>query len=138
VTSVGTANACPAGAPESVIVSSRASTEVAAGNRGEQRLSIGVLRIAEDVSDEAGFHHLAAPHHRDEIADLGRDAQIMGDEDDRQAKPLAQIRQQLQHLRLHGNVERRDRLVGHQHVGLQRQGPARPMRWRWPPENSCG
>ncbi len=58
--------------------------------------------------------HNAILHHSDEIADLGCDPEIMGDEDDGEAEPLAQLGQQFQHLRLHGNVERGDRLVGDQ------------------------
>ena len=87
----------------------------------QQRLRIGVLRIAEHLSCEPLLDHDAVLHHRNEIADLGCDPQIMRDEDDGEAKPLAQFRQQLQHLRLHGNIERRDRLVRDQHVRLQRQ-----------------
>ena len=55
---------------------------------GQQRLRIGVLRIAEDLAGQPLLHHLAVLHHRDEVADLRRDAQVMGDEDDRQAEPL--------------------------------------------------
>ena len=38
--------------------------------------------------------------------------------------------QQLEHLRLHRDVERRDRLVGHEHVGSSASARAMPMRWR--------
>jgi hypothetical protein len=37
---------------------------------------------------------LAVLHDRDEVADLRRDPQIMGDEDDGKAKPPAQLAQQ--------------------------------------------
>ena len=92
----------------------------------EQRLRIGVLRIAEHLAREPLLHHFTVLHHGDEIADLRGDAQIMRDEDDGEAEPLAQLREQLQHLRLHGNIERRDRLVGDQHVRLQRQRAREP------------
>ena len=77
----------------------------------------------ENVRRQSLFHHLAVLHHRDAVADLGRDAQVVGDEDHRQAETLAQIRQEPQDLRLHRDVERRNRLVRHQHFGTQRERP---------------
>ena len=44
----------------------------------------------------------------------GRRRRIVGDQDDRQAAPVAQVQQQPQDLRLHRHVERRRRLVGDQ------------------------
>ena len=51
---------------------------------------------------------------------------------------LADVGEQVEHLLLHRDVERRDRLVGDQHFGIRASARAMPMRWRWPPENSCG
>ena len=45
----------------------------------------------------------------------------MGDEQDRGAVGVADLAQQLQHLGLHGDVERRRRLVGDEQFRLQRQ-----------------
>ena len=45
----------------------------------------------------------------------------MRDEHDREAEPLAQFGEQLQHLRLHRDVERRHRLVGDEHLGFERE-----------------
>jgi hypothetical protein len=41
-------------------------------------------------------------------------------------------------LRLHRHVERRGRLVEHHELGFSTSARAIAMRWRWPPENSCG
>ena len=45
----------------------------------------------------------------------------MRDEQDREAEPLLQVLQEGQDLRLHGDVERRDRLVGDEHLGFERE-----------------
>ena len=47
--------------------------------------------------------------------------------------------QQVEDLRLDRDVERRHRLVGDDRAsGRSASARATPMRWRWPPENSCG
>ena len=59
----------------------------------------------------------------------------------RHEKPeiLLQVAQQVEHGRLHGDVERGDRLVGDQAaLGDDESARARPTRCRCPPESSCG
>ena len=85
-----------------------------------------MLRVAEHLARQPLLHHGAVLHHGDEVADLRGDAQIMGDEDDGEPEPLTQFGEQFQHLRLHGNIQRRDRLVRDQHVRLQRQRARQP------------
>ncbi len=63
----------------------------------------------------------AALHHRDAIADLRRHAQIMGNEQHRQAEPRFEVFKQVQNLRLHRHIERRDGFVGDQDFRLERQ-----------------
>jgi len=58
-------------------------------------------------------------HHGNIVADLRGDPQIMGDEQQRNAEPALDFIEQFQNLRLHGNVERRDRFVGDQHVRIE-------------------
>ncbi|MNT65922.1 hypothetical protein D3C72_2039460 [compost metagenome] len=79
--------------------------------------------IAEDLGADALFHDSPVLHDGDVVADLRRDPQIMRDEDNGQAQLLAQPRQQRQHLRLHGHVQRRHRLVGDQYLRLHGQRP---------------
>ena len=62
----------------------------------------------------------------------GDHAEIVGDQDDRQAVAVAQLEQQAQDLRLHGDVERGGRLVGDQQLR-----PARPARWRSSRAGAC-
>ena len=45
----------------------------------------------------------------------------MADEQHRQPQPRPQISQQRQHLRLYGDIERRDRLIGDQKIRTGRQ-----------------
>ena len=70
--------------------------------------------------------HEAVLHHRDTIADLGRNAQVMGDEDHGNPELAAQVDQQFQDLSLHRDIECGHRLVGDQHGRLQRQRPGKP------------
>jgi hypothetical protein len=46
-------------------------------------------------------------HHADPVGDLAHDAKVVGDEQHRHAEAALQLRQKLQDLRLHGDVERR-------------------------------
>ena len=53
--------------------------------------------------------------------DLRRNAQIVGDEQQRDAEAGLDFIEQFQHLRLHGDVQRRNRFIRHQYVGIERQ-----------------
>ena len=53
--------------------------------------------------------------------DMAHDAEVMRDEEVGQAELVLQILEQIDDLRLHGDVERRDRLVGDDQLGLHRQ-----------------
>ena len=65
------------------------------------------------------FLDLAAGiHHGDAVGDLPDDAEIMGDEQHRHAELVLQALDQLEDLRLDGDVERGGRLVGDQHLRL--------------------
>ena len=52
------------------------------------------------------------------LRDLAHDAEVVGDEQKRHAEPLLEVLQQLDDLRLHGDVERGGRLVGDEQIGL--------------------
>ena len=64
---------------------------------------------------------LARVHHRDPIGDLRHHAEIVGDQDQAHARLGLQLLQELEDLRLDGDIERGGRLVGDQHLGAQRQ-----------------
>ena len=92
-----------------------------AGGGFEQLPRVGLLRMGQDLRRRSLFDDAAMLHHGDVVADLGRDAQIVGDEQQRDAEPGLDFVEQFQHLRLHRDVERGDRLVRHQHIGIERQ-----------------
>ena len=83
-----------------------------------------MLRIGEQVVDVGALDDPAGIHHQHLVGDLGDDAEIMGDDQDRHAEPLLQVAQQVEDLGLDGDVERRGRLVGDQQRRLagQRHG----------------
>ena len=77
-----------------------------------------MLRRLEDVLDRPLLDDLAVLHHAHDVGEPAHDAEVMGDEQHRHAEPLLQFLEQREDLRLHGDVERRGRLVGDQEVGL--------------------
>jgi hypothetical protein len=81
---------------------------------------------------------LAEIHDRDAVADVLHHREVVGDEEIGEAEALLQVLQQVDDLRLDRHVERGDRLVADDQVGLTASARAMPMRWRWPPENWCG
>ena len=60
-------------------------------------------------------------HHADVVGDDAHDREVVGDEEVRQAELGLQVGEQAQDLRLHEHVERRDRLVEDDDLGLQRE-----------------
>jgi hypothetical protein len=56
------------------------------------------LRICQDSRRRATFHDEAVLHHRDIVADLRGDAQIAGDEQQRDAELALNFVEQLEHL----------------------------------------
>ena len=60
------------------------------------------------------FDQAAGVHHSDAVRHLRDYGKIVGDEQHRQREFLAQLAEQVEHLRLDGDVERGRRLVGNQ------------------------
>ncbi len=72
----------------------------------------------EDLLHRPLLDDLAAIHDADHVRDAPHDAEIVGDEQQAHAEPRANFRQQGQDLRLHGDVERRGRLIRDQQIRL--------------------
>ena len=72
----------------------------------------------EDLAHRTLLDDGAAVHDGDAVGHLGDDAEIVGDEQQRQAVLGPQLAQQIQHLRLDGDVERRRRFVGDDERGM--------------------
>ena len=73
-------------------------------------------------------------HHRHPVGDTAHDGKVVGDEQVRGRFAPANLHQ-VDDLGLHRDVQRRDRLVGHDHPRIQAMPRAMPTRCRWPPEN---
>jgi hypothetical protein len=80
----------------------------------QQRAGIGMAGIVEDLAHIAGLHHLARIHHHHLVAQFRDQPQIVGDDDHGRLQFALQFAQQMDDLRLHGDVERRRRLVRQQ------------------------
>ena len=77
--------------------------------------------MREEGSLLALFHGVAQVHHHHIVGDVAHHAQVVRDEQIGQAKVLLQIGQQVEHLRLNRDIQRGDRLVGHDQRGLEHQ-----------------
>ncbi len=90
-------------------------------DRLQQRLRVRMLRAAEDVGDGPSLDDPARVHDRDLVDHLGDHAEVVGDQQDRHAEPLAQLSHQLEDLGLDRRVERGRRLVGDQELRVAAQ-----------------
>ena len=89
-----------------------------ARDRGEQAARIGMGGIDEDAPRVAVEDDLAAIHHRDARADAGDRAEVVADIDHRGAQPRRELGEQVEDMRLRGDVEPGGRLVEQQRLRL--------------------
>src|SRR3954462_3917651 len=66
----------------------------------EQRLRVGMLRVGKHVGCRALLDDDALLHHREAIADLGCDPQVVGDEEHGEIEFFSDLIQKLEHLGL--------------------------------------
>src|ERR1700756_667350 len=64
-------------------------------DRALQELRIGMLRIVEHRAGSAAFDHAAVAHDDDAVADVIGRREVVGDVDDGEALPVAQLAQQV-------------------------------------------
>ena len=88
--------------------------------RRQQRLRVGVLGSREQLVARRELDDLAEVHHRDPIAEELDRGEVVADEEAREAELVLQIPEQVEHGRLDGDVERRDRLVRDQQARARR------------------
>jgi len=89
---------------------------------GEQGAGVGVFGVVVDLVAAAAFDDAAEVHHRDVVAEVFDDGEVVGDEQVREAELLLQFAKQVENLRLDGDVQRTDRLVADDEAGVERQG----------------
>ena len=96
---------------------------------GEKSARVGMLGRDEHALHRPLLDNLAPFHDADTVGDLAHDPEVMGDEQHGHAEPGLNVLQELEDLRLHGDVERGGRLVGDQKVGLvgERHGDHRAL-----------
>ena len=94
---------------------------IPARNGAQQAPRVLLRRCVEDLLDAGLLDHLAVLHHQHLVGHEAHHREVVADEDVGQAELVLQVLQQVEHLRLHRDVERAHRLVEHQHLGLQRQ-----------------
>ena len=96
---------------------------------GNQVARIGLARGGEQGRGIRAFHKLSLTHDKHAVGDLPDNAEVMRDEQHRQAFGALQIGQKVEDLGFDGDVERRCRLVGDQHVGIvgKRHGDHHPL-----------
>ena len=90
----------------------------------QKRTGVGMRGLMEDRAHRAGLDHLARVHHHYLVAELGDQAEIVRDHHDRRLQLAPELADQVDDLRLHGDVQRRRGLVGDEEhrVHQQRHG----------------
>ena len=103
------------------IDANRSSCAATWGIAASRPFRVRVLWAREQVVDGRLLHHLARVHHHDARAEIGDHAEVVGDEDHRHPEPRLERSQQVEDLRLHGDVECGRGLVGDQEARLARE-----------------
>src|ERR1700722_1982498 len=85
--------------------------QIIIGNRSQQHPRIGVVRRRQYIRGSADLTKPTAIHDADAVRQLCDDSKIVGDEQVGQVKLVAEIGEQIDDRRLHGNVERGYRFV---------------------------
>ncbi|MCY1431059.1 hypothetical protein D9M71_470200 [compost metagenome] len=100
----------------------RVAGRTAAGLGAEQHLRVRVLRAVEQSLAVGLFDDAAALHHAHPVSNALDQVEVMTDE--QQGHPQARLQrlEQFENLQLHGDVQRRGRLVGNQQLRLVGQG----------------
>ena len=93
----------------------------AGGRRRDQPSGVSVSRRRQYFAARAALDAQALVHDVNAVGDAPDEAEIVRDEDDRQAKSLLQLPEQCQDAGLHRDIERGRRLVRDQQIGIERQ-----------------
>ena len=101
----------------------------ALGERGDQRLGIGVRRRLQHLPGGAALQNDAAVHDGDLIRHLGRHTDVVGHHHDGHAVALLQLQEQVENLFLDGDIQGRCGLVRQKQAGIaaQRHSDDRPL-----------
>ena len=92
------------------------------GHGGQQSGGVGVAGTAVHVGHRTLLGEPSGVHDHDPVGGAGHHAEVVGDQENRPVEVVADLGEGLQHLRLHGHVQRRGGLVGDQHGRVERHG----------------
>ena len=108
---------------------SRSSAGFGIGTAESNATVYGVLRRGEDVVGIGNLDEAAAVHHCDAVAHVSQGREVVRDEEVGQTEAALQLHQEVEDLRAHGDVERRDRLVAddERRVGRERARDRHPL-----------
>ncbi len=91
------------------------------GHGVEQRLGVGMVGLRVDLLRFAELDDAAEIHDGDAVAHMAHHAQIVADEQAGEIELAAQLQEQIEDLRLDGDIEGGHRLVADQQIGLHGQ-----------------
>ncbi len=89
---------------------------------GYERLGVGMLRLADEGLGFGQFHDFAEVHDHHAAADVLDHGEIVRNEQIGDAALLLEVAQQVDDLRLHGDVERADGFVADDEFGFHGEG----------------
>lgn len=92
------------------------------GNRRQQRLGVWVSGVSKKLFGGGDFYNFAQVHHRYPIGGVLDNAQVVSDEQEREVQFILEVHQEVHDLSLNGDIERADRLIGHDKSRIERQG----------------
>ena len=104
----------------------------------EQRLGVRVVRAVEDDVGRAELHQPPEVEDGDAVGDVADDAEVVADEEVRDATFRLQLDEQVEDRRLHRDVERARRLVADDELGSPANARAIATRCFSPPESCTG
>jgi hypothetical protein len=78
--------------------------------------------VREDIADGSGFNDSSGIHYGDAVTDAADYGEVMRDEEHGKREPLPQVGEQVENLRLHGDIERRGGFVGNEQRGAVNDG----------------
>ena len=108
------------------------------GDGGQQGPGVVVRGWSTTCSTGPSSTNRPRLHDVDPVAHQPGDAQVVGDQQQRDAGALLQLEEQVEDAGLDGDVEGRGRLVGDDQPGSVDRAIAMSTRWSMPPESSWG
>ena len=98
------------------------SVGVGAGDGVEEGLGVGVLGVGVEGLAGGDFDDGAGVHDGDVVGHGADDGEVVGDEEVAEAEAVLQVKQEVDDLGLHGDVEGGDGFVGDDEIGAECEG----------------